>query len=122
MRPWLKDIPGLEAAGVTAAARLAPAALRSPHARAVLSRTLRALIELDPEVFVPPLGGALTALLQDTSGRGGGLALHWSTTFSSHSTEPQPPLCEAVTTQVVKLSVDYCKALSSRWRAARGGA
>ena len=35
---------------------------------AAFSRALRAHLELDPDFFQPPLGGALVALLQDSSG------------------------------------------------------
>ena len=64
----LPDCFALEEKGVTDSDSFAPVSLRLPHSRAVLSRALRAHLELDPEFFQPPLGTALTALLEDTSG------------------------------------------------------
>ena len=64
----LTDCVALEKARETDAAKYAPASLRSPRSRAAFSRALRAHLELDPDFFQPPLGGALVALLQDSSG------------------------------------------------------
>jgi len=64
----LPDCVDLENNGVGDATKFAPASLRAPASRAALSRALRALLELDPDYFQPPLAGALVALLEDGSG------------------------------------------------------
>ena len=74
LRFLVEDIAGLpncvdlENNGVGDAKKFAPASLRAPASRAALSRALRALLELDPDYFQPPLAGALVALLEDDSG------------------------------------------------------
>jgi ataxia telangiectasia mutated family protein len=64
----LPDCVDLENNGVGDAKKFAPASLRAPASRVALSRALRALLELDPDYFQPPLAGALVALLEDDSG------------------------------------------------------
>ena len=64
----LPDCVDLENKGITDGKQFAPASLRAPASRAVLSRALRALLELDPDYFQPPFAGALACLLQDASG------------------------------------------------------
>ena len=67
-RLGLPNCVDLENNGVGDAKKFAPASLRAPASRAALSRALRALLELDPDYFQPPLAGALVALLEDGSG------------------------------------------------------
>ena len=64
----LPDAAELEDKDITDPAKFAPMELRTVSSRAVLCRTLRALIELDQDTFQPPFGLILMCLLQDGSG------------------------------------------------------